>query len=204
MANEVTEQEPERLTRVGSIGKRAVSLITLAIVVAAVIWWVAARRAPAILSDSEFTLATAQTSKTAALVGAPAPDIAMIDNQGRVTHLSDLRGKPVYINFWATWCIPCREEMPEIVHAYAQHNNENLVILGVNVEEGPQEVRDFANTFKMNFPITLDSKGQVIAAYGVVAMPTSVFVDAQGIIRARWQGSLSAEQIEEHLRTILQ
>ncbi|MCC7355882.1 MAG: redoxin domain-containing protein, partial [Anaerolineae bacterium] len=104
---------------------------------------------------------------------------------------------------WATWCGPCRSEMPEIVKAYEKHKDEGLVILAVNVEEGPQEVKEFTNTFKMTFPITLDTKGKVIDAYGVRAMPTSLFVDSQGIIRARWQGALTGDQLEEHLRTIL-
>lgn len=203
MTTQLAEQESEKLARAGAFGKRLVAFFALVLVVGVVGLWVSSQRAPVVLSGDDLTVATARMPRSEPLVGAPAPDITMTYDDGRVARLSDLRGKPVFINFWATWCGPCRSEMPEIVKAYEKHKDEGLVILAVNVEEGPQEVKEFTNTFKMTFPITLDTKGKVIDAYGVRAMPTSLFVDSQGIIRARWQGALTGDQLEEHLRTIL-
>jgi len=203
MATKMAEQEVERLARAGVLGKRLVALVALALVVGVVGGLVLARRGPVALSGDALTVATAQMPKNEPLTGSPAPDIVMTDENGRVTRLSELRGKPVLINFWATWCGPCRFEMPAMVEAYEKHKGEGLTILAVNVQEGAQEVKEFAKAFKMTFPITLDTKGQVIDAYGVRAMPTSIFVDRQGIIRARWQGALTGEQLEERLRLIL-
>lgn len=203
MAAEMAEQEAERLARAGALGKRLVALATLALVVGAAVWWISARHGSGALPSDTLTVATAQMPRSEPTIGSPAPDIVMTYENGRVARLSDLRGKPVLINFWATWCGPCRFEMPEIVKAYEKHRGEGLVILAVNVEEGPQEVEEFAKAFKMTFPITLDTKGQVIDAYGVRAMPTSILVDREGIIRARWQGSITGDQLEERLRLIL-
>ncbi len=202
MAREMAEQEAERLARAGALGKRLVALVALALV-GVVGWWVSARRGPVVLPGDALSVATAPMPKGEAAVNALAPDVIMTYDDGRVTRLSDLRGKPVLINFWATWCGPCRFEMPEIVKAYERHKGEGLVVLGVNVEEGPQEVKDFAKAFQITFPITLDTRGQVIDAYGVRAMPTSIFIDREGIIRARWQGALTDNQLEERLRLIL-
>lgn len=125
--------------------------------------------------------------------GDAAPNFAFFLADGRGADLASLQGRPVVINFWATWCGPCRAEMPELV---ALHNdNPAVVVLEVNVREKLDAVEAFAAEFGMNMPVILDAEGAIGRAYGVRNMPTTVFVDVDGTIDARWAGLLTAEQL---------
>jgi len=125
--------------------------------------------------------------------GDAAPNFAFFLAYGRSAGLASLQGRPVVINFWATWCGPCRAEMPELV---ALHNdNPAVVVLEVNVREKLDAVEAFAAEFGMNMPVILDAEGAIGRAYGVRNMPTTVFVDVDGTIDARWAGLLTGEQL---------
>ena len=133
--------------------------------------------------------------------GHPAPNFRLQLADGTGLYLNDLHGRPVLINFWATWCGPCRLEMPDIVH---QSNiNDDLVVLAVNVQEELPPVEAFAADFRMNMPIPLDTAGQVRDLYAVRGMPTSVFIDRAGIIQSVWPGALSPRKLSELLAGIL-
>ena len=128
-------------------------------------------------------------------IGQPAPNFAFVWADGRGTDLAGLRGKPVVLNFWATWCGPCRAEMPELV---ALHQADSaVVVLEVNTQEGMDLIRPFAEEFAMTMPVLVDESGDVRTLYGVRAMPTTLFIDAEGIIRARWAGLLTGEQLSQ-------
>ncbi|MCD6291139.1 MAG: TlpA family protein disulfide reductase [Anaerolineae bacterium] len=137
-------------------------------------------------------------------VGHPAPDFEVIYPDGRHERLSDLKGRPVIINFWATWCPPCRAEMPELVQTYEDHKADQLVILGVDMQDPPQMVAAFVSQMGVSFPILIDSSGQIARAYQVRNLPSSIFVNREGIITARWIGLLRPEVLQKHLETILQ
>ena len=122
-------------------------------------------------------------------VGDTAPDFWLQLADGRYVRLSDLKGKPVVINFWATWCPPCRAEMPEFVKTAA---DEDLVVLAVNVEEDRKAVEEFAAEFGMEMPVVLDSDGQLNQRYLVQGLPTTYFIDSQGKLSSMVVGQIYA------------
>lgn len=136
----------------------------------------------------------------AAAVGDPAPNFAFFLDDGRGADLASLQGKPIVLNFWATWCGPCRAEMPELV-ALSQ-DNPNVVVLEVNVGEELDTVLDFATEFGMTMPVVLDKGDEVRRAYAVRNMPTTVFIRSDGAIGARWAGILVGEQLADFVKQI--
>jgi len=126
---------------------------------------------------------TPTTAAKAGLVGQPAPDFTLPLVGGGSVKLSELRGKVVMINFWATWCPPCRAEMPSMERLYAQTKDLGFQILAVNVEaDGLQMLPDYLKDHPHSFPIPVDDQGEVQTAYGVFRFPESFLVDRQGVI----------------------
>jgi thiol-disulfide isomerase/thioredoxin len=118
--------------------------------------------------------------------------------------LSDFRGKKVMINFWASWCGPCRYEAPYLVKVYEEVHDQGFEILAVNLRENPSTVSRFVEEFGFRFPVLLDRNGEVGAAYYVVAIPTSVFVDDQGIIRYVLWGALTEQRLRQYVDLLMQ
>ena len=138
-------------------------------------------------------------------VGQPAPDFTLDTlDEGQVT-LSGFKGKAVLINFWASWCAPCREETPDLVKAYNAHHAEGLVILGVNMTsiDTVSDAKSFVAEFQIPYPVPLDRDGKVAALYRVSGIPTSFFINRQGMMTHVQIGKLTAEQIEQFLLEIL-
>ncbi len=129
-----------------------------------------------------------------------APDFELSDLSGTPVRLSSLKGKPVLINFWATWCGPCQSEMPLIERTAKAY--PNLVILAVNDDEAQIDVTDFVKRFGLSFPILMDPAAKVNIQYQVTGLPTSYFVDDKGVIRALQIGVLSESQLSDHLSKI--
>jgi peroxiredoxin len=140
-------------------------------------------------------------------VGRAAPDFLLPTAEGGELRLSDLRGSPVLVNFWASWCTPCRKEMPEIVRAYDAHKAGGLVVVAIDLQENDGQVREFAAAYGMEFPVVIDRTGQVAQAWRiggpVEGIPSSYFIDADGVVRARYYGPMNAETIERELEKIL-
>ncbi|MFH1086543.1 MAG: TlpA disulfide reductase family protein [Chloroflexota bacterium] len=135
-------------------------------------------------------------------VGAAASDFALTDLAGNTVTLSGLRGRSVLVNFWASWCGPCRVELPHLTRLYNDQSGQAFELLAVNVREDAERVQRFADANQMSFPVLLDRRGQVAAAYYVRGLPTSVFVDAQGIIRAIHVGILTESLLREYMETL--
>jgi len=131
-------------------------------------------------------------------IGAPAPAFALLDTGGKPVHLSDFRGRVVLVNFWATWCPPCRKEFPELAKAYDEHNGD-LVVVGVDLQENAGEVRKFADEYGAKFPIVIDVDASVSKAYRVIGLPSSYFIDQQGILRDQFFGPLSRKTLDEKI-----
>jgi len=146
------------------------------------------------------------SGEAAPLVGRPAPDFTLSTLDGAEVTLSDLRGKPVLINFWASWCPPCRLEMPELIRIYEAHKDEDFVILGVDLtfQDAIADVEAFVEEFNMTFPVLLDKTGEVGRSYRLLGIPMSVFIDRQGIIRRIHIGAMTGDQIDEFTAEILE
>ena len=136
-------------------------------------------------------------------VGQLAPDFEMQYPDGRKVKLSDFKGQPVIVNFWATWCAPCEAELPEFVQAYEQYKDQGLVIVGVNAQESGEDANKFVEKYSLSFPVTLDSRGEVMNLYAVRGLPTTLFIDPEGRVAVRWAGILTKPLIEEYLGQIM-
>jgi len=142
---------------------------------------------------------------TAPRAGAVAPDFTLLTLAGDTAHMAALRGHPVLVNFWATWCKPCKSEMPLLVDAYARHRDAGLEVWAVNLtdQESLKDVRRFVNTYQVPFPVPLDRHGKVRRVYRLRGVPTSVFIDRQGVVRLVHTGPLMADTLESRLNDIL-
>jgi thiol-disulfide isomerase/thioredoxin len=138
-------------------------------------------------------------------IGSPAPDFVLKTLDGGQVRLSDFAGRPVLLNFWASWCGPCRQEMPEIIDAYDAHRSTGLIVLAIDNTQLDiiDDVRAFVDEFQLPFPVPLDEKGEAAEAYSILGLPTSVFVDRAGIVRGVNVGPMTTDVIEKHLAEIL-
>ena len=125
--------------------------------------------------------------------GALAPDFLLERLDGGELRLSDFRGQPVVLNFWATWCAPCRKEMPQFVEAYHRLKDQGLVVIGLNLQEGKSIVEPFARDFGMDFPIAIDRDGEVGDEYRLLGLPTTFFIDREGVVRSVFTGPFLEE-----------
>ena len=119
----------------------------------------------------------------AANLSGPAPGFTLESRDGDVVSLEDLKGQVVMINFWATWCVPCRQEMPHLEALHQRYNSLGFTLLGVNVEDNPEGAAKFLKDTPVSFPILYDPKNGVSKLYDVVAMPTTVLVGRDGTMR---------------------
>jgi cytochrome c biogenesis protein CcmG/thiol:disulfide interchange protein DsbE len=143
----------------------------------------------------------------APVVGSPAPDFALKTTDGQAVSLGSLKGHPVLLNFWASWCGPCKQEIPflEDVATDPARLAGGLEMVAVNVQETAQTVSDFQETSGMTYRVLLDPKGQVANLYNIKGIPTTYFIDKDGIIRYVKMGTFSTEkEIEQTLdKTIM-
>jgi len=139
----------------------------------------------------------------APVAGHPAPDFALETLDGETIRLSDFVGKPVLVNFWATWCAPCRAEFPDFQEASID-NADKLVIIGINntTADQPELVDDFVAEMGATFPIVLDQDGKVSESYQIRGLPTSIFVDRDGIVQEVFTGPINKAYIEARLNEL--
>lgn len=154
-------------------------------------FWLLVLLSIATLAAGVISLA-AQAGRTAAQAR-PAPDFTLPAADGSTVRLSDLRGKVILLNFWATWCPPCKAEMPDLNALHREYGQaKNFVVLGVDVEEERAAVQAFARELGLSFPLALDEAGEVSAhSYNVRTMPTSLIIDRNGVIRDSWGGQIA-------------
>jgi thiol-disulfide isomerase/thioredoxin len=117
------------------------------------------------------------------IVGQPAPDFALRSMKGSPVRLSEHLGEVVVINFWATWCGPCRQEMPLLDALYGKYRRAGLILLSVNIDEAAGPAIEMAQTLKVSYPVLFDTRKEVSRAYDVSAMPVTVLVDRAGVVR---------------------
>jgi len=136
--------------------------------------------------------------------GATAPDFALAKLSGNGTvRLSDYRGQPVIVNFWASWCHPCRKEFPLLADARVKYKGDDLQVIGVSYDDIPSDARQFVKDKQATWTFARDDRGAVAKEYGVRAVPQTYFIDADGTIRERVFGITSAEDLDQTLKKIL-
>jgi peroxiredoxin len=140
------------------------------------------------------------------VIEGPAPDFTLKSRSGENVKLSEYRGDVVMINFWASWCAPCRQEMPLLEEMYKKYSDLGFVLLGVNVEEDSAKANDLLREVAVTFPVLFDNTNEVTKLYNVVAMPSTVLVDRDGKMRYLHRGYLPGyeneyvKQIKELIR----
>ena len=130
-----------------------------------------------------------------------APDFSFTMPDGSTQKLSDLKGRPVLLNFWATWCLPCVEEMPELERAYTAEGSD-LAVLAVNRNELPDAIARFAPKVSVTFPLIANIDGAIGDRYGVTSLPTTYFINRDGTISAAQIGALTPSVLGERLKAI--
>jgi peroxiredoxin len=148
-------------------------------------------------SSSEASAAAEGTEESEELP--MALDFTLQTPGGERVSLSDYRGSVVLVNFWASWCPPCNEEMPDLQSYYADHRDEGFVLIGVNVKENAEAATAFVETYDVTFPVVLDRDAGVAGTYGVTGLPASYFVDPEGRLMGFWPGVLTREKLEADL-----
>ena len=154
----------------------------------------------------EETAVPGETAAETEAQGSEAPDFTVYDLEGNAHKLSDFRGKPVLLNFWASWCGPCQMEMPDFQKFYESHGDKvNFVI--VNLTDGQQETVESASAFieekGYTFPVYYDTDIDAAVKYGVSAVPVSYFIDAEGYFVAWAQGALTADMLQQGMDMLL-
>jgi cytochrome c biogenesis protein CcmG, thiol:disulfide interchange protein DsbE len=140
---------------------------------------------------------------TGVAIGAKAPDFELKTEDGKKVKLSDFKGKPVMVNFFATWCTACRKEMPTLQEAYKKYEAQGFVILAVDLNESNLVVQAFREKLNLTFPIVIDENDRVTRLYDIIPLPTSYFVDKEGNVQAKWTGEINMGQLESILKKLL-
>lgn len=151
-------------------------------------------------AQEKLDLAQAGSLPAAPQTGSPAPDFELDNLKGDQLRLQDLRGRPVVVNFWATWCIPCEAEMPLLEESYTRY--PELEILAVNFAETSGTVQTFVDRYDLSFNILLDPRALVQTLYRVRGYPTTFFLDEEGMIQAVHIGVLNQRQLDKYLEQI--
>jgi cytochrome c biogenesis protein CcmG/thiol:disulfide interchange protein DsbE len=156
-------------------------------------------------SESGGTTRPGTVTGTGGDVGSPAPDFRLpaLDGRGDVS-LADVRGRPVIVNFWASWCHPCRQEFPLLKKALRDHRTEHLAVIGVTYQDIPSDSRSFVKRQGATWPQAIDDGGAVASAFGVRAIPQSFFVRPDGTIAARVFGVTSESALAAPLAKLLE
>jgi thiol-disulfide isomerase/thioredoxin len=129
-------------------------------------------------------------------VGELAPDFTGTTVDGRTITLSDLKGKLVLVNVFASWCGPCRVETPHLVEAYNELDRDRVEFIGLNLQETPEAVEFFKDEFFINYPLVLNESGDLTNIYSPIGLPTTWFIDRDGVIRFRFSGALTKEALQ--------
>jgi cytochrome c biogenesis protein CcmG/thiol:disulfide interchange protein DsbE len=143
------------------------------------------------------------TASPGGRIGTAAPDFSLVDLDGNAVRLSELRGSPVLVNFWASWCAPCVEEFPLLRDAAAEHARDGLVVVGIVYQDRSEAARDFMVRLDATWPAAMDPGGMVAEEYGIYGPPETFFIDGTGVIRARQIGLLAATDLDNKLAAII-
>lgn len=133
---------------------------------------------------------------------APAFSLAGLNEQK--VELSSFKGKVVLVDFWATWCTPCREEIPQFVEWQKKYGDQGLQVIGISMDDGPKPVREFYQEFKLNYPVAMGDEKVAESYGGVLGLPINFLVDRDGRIQAKYTGMTDLKALEENIKKQLQ
>ncbi len=131
-----------------------------------------------------------------------APDFTLTTVDGRELSLADFRGRAVLVNFWATWCPPCRREMVDLQQFHQDNQDAGVVVVAINAGESAAQVEQFAQEFGLTFDLLLDPDMQALADFRVVSLPTSIFIDREGNIYGRHPGQIARQQMDTQMAAL--
>ena len=137
------------------------------------------------------------------LVGRQAPRFTAPLIGGGSTELDDYLGGPLIVNFWSSWCPPCRKEIPDLENVWKEHKEDGITILGVNVQDDEQNAELYLAEFGVTFPNVIDLGGKITVDYGVTGLPVTFFISSEGKVIGRWVGALDEERLELWTRQLV-
>jgi peroxiredoxin len=138
-----------------------------------------------------------------ASVNYSAPPLELTEVDGTPASLADYRGKIVLVNNWATWCPPCKAEMPDLEAYHQAHKNDGFTIIGISAGDTQEQVADFIDAYGITFPMWLDPHESALAAFQTMNLPSSFVIDATGTVRLAWTGAISLENLERFVTPLL-
>ncbi len=147
--------------------------------------------------------AAGQSSVIPIKVSFAAPELSLQNINGKTESLSDFKGNVVLVNNWATWCPPCKAEMPTLAAYYNEHNPEGFTIVAIEAGEPLESVSQFANDYNLKFPVWLDPNGASLKAFGNGNLPNSYVIDRSGTVRYAWTGEISRTMLEKYVTPLL-
>lgn len=168
--------------------------LTLLLFLSGGLWFALSKK----LADASVSAVTSLPEKESS-----APDFTLGTLDGSTITLSDLEGQVILINFWATWCPPCRKEMPALQQINNQYQERGFTVLAVNLRQETAQVSPFVKDLGLTFPVLLDLDGQVARRYRVRALPTTFLVDRSGVIRETIVGQLLHARVEDQVGSLL-
>jgi peroxiredoxin len=135
---------------------------------------------------------------------ASVPELSLTDLNGNTLNTSSYKGKVLLVNFWAAWCTPCAEEVPQFMALETKYQQRGLQVLGFSVDDDPRELRDFYRKYRMNYPVAPSTLKIAEAFGGVFGLPTTIVVDREGKVRARYSGTVDFPAVEKEVAGLLQ
>ena len=133
----------------------------------------------------------------------PAPEVTLTDTRGESHSLRDYRGQVVLVNLWATWCPPCKAEMPTLVAYHNEHTADGFTVIAVEAGDPADTVSPFVESFKMTFPVWLDPDGESLKGFGNGSLPNSYVIDRTGTVRYAWTGEISKAMLEKYVTPLI-
>lgn len=144
-----------------------------------------------------------QVSAVPAQVEFAAPSLTLSDLQGTPRALSDYRGQVVLVNLWATWCPPCKAEMPTLDAYYQAHRKEGFTLIAINAGDSAELVQEFVKQYQLSLPVWLDPQNEASRVFRVMSYPSSFVIDRQGVVRLAWVGAITRNMLEKYVTPLI-
>lgn len=156
-----------------------------------------------LLDKPSASASTQDFSTIPAKVDYPAPELTLTDLDAEAVSLVDYRGEVVLVNLWATWCPPCREEMPALLAFHEKYKSAGFVLIAIDQGELLEQVLPFVNEFNLTFPVWMDQRSEASRAFNTMNLPSSYVIDRNGQVRLMWIGGISEKNLEKYVPDLI-